>query len=120
VTKQQLNAICLGKEDNIRVPRPTKVSDYTQCLASSFIFKSKVLLEDEHIFDLPGLQSILVLDVHRDHTTEMIKTLFVEYQQLKILKSCSTNIVEILLIIFFTVLEISIFLMFNFNEFLLF
>jgi hypothetical protein len=46
--------------------------------------------------------------------------LFVEYYQLKILKSCSKNVMEILLIIFLTVFEIRIFLMFNFKEFLLF
>jgi hypothetical protein len=64
----------------------------------------------------------VLLPTEPSHQPEIyLKTtiLFVEYQQLKILKSCSTNIMEIL-IIFLTVLEISIFLMFNFKEFLLF
>jgi hypothetical protein len=57
---------------------------------------------------------------HNNKVCNKITILFVEHQQLKILKSCSMiYIMEILLIIFLTVLEISIFLMFNFKEFLL-
>lgn len=54
------------------MPRPTKVSDRTGDLASYFIF-NKVLLQEEGITSLQGLQSILVLDVYRAHTIEMVK-----------------------------------------------
>lgn len=55
------------------MPRPTKVSDRTGDLASYFIFNNKVLLQEVGITSLQGLQSILVLDVYRAHTIEMVK-----------------------------------------------